>query len=245
MAYRRTSRRNRRARKPKNLKKNARRKSLIKLIKSVSYATQETKQYFTSYDPLGFFSPGSAANLSYCHHLWYAIPNAGNTSIVTNNSFIGEQIYVKGVKLRLTPSPGMTTNMMMRVSIISVSDAAVYLSTPEFAVTPPQWYAQDTGNMALAYARRRFNMNKVNVLMSKQIWMRPLGSGYTKPWRNIYVKFNRRFKRRDEETTVNETWGLNKGKDYYAILEYTNLNGTAIVGNMGMNYQAMVYFKDA
>jgi len=222
-----------------------RRKRLIRLIKSVSLSTQETKQWFTSVDPLSYFTPGSSGSLTYAHNLWYTIPNAGNTATITNNSFIGEEIHIKGVKIRATFNPGTTSNMMVRMSVISVVDAGTYLGSPEFAVTPIQWYSQETGNLALTFARRRFNANKVNVLYSKQVWIRPLGAGFTKPWKDIWIKFNRKFKRMQEETGVNETWGLNKGKDYYLIVEYTNLNGTAVVGNLTANIQTIVYFKDA
>jgi len=242
-SYRRSARANARSRKRYAGKKG--RRALINIIKRVSYSTQETKNWFISVDPLAYFSPGSASALTYAHNLWYTIPNAGNTATITNNTFIGEQIMVKGVKLRCTFTPGATANFMVRMSILSVDDAAVYLGTPELAVTPVQWFSQETGNLALTFARRRFNTNKVKVLYSKQLWIRPQGAGFVKPWKDIWVKFNRKFTRRDEETGVNETWGLNKGKDYYLIVDYYNLAGTAVVGNLSANIQTIVYFKDA
>lgn len=242
-SYRRSARANARSRKRHAGKKG--RRALINLIKRVSYSTQETKNYFDSIDPLSFFTPGSANSLSYAHNLWYDIPNAGNTAIVTNNTFIGEQITIKGVKIRCTFSPGATANIMVRMSILSVVDAGTFLGTPWFAVTPAQWYSQEPGNLALPFPRRRFNANRVNVLYSKQLWLRPQGAGFIKPWRDMYIKFNRKFTRLGEETTVNETWGLNKGKDYYLIVDYLNMAGTPIVGNVSANIQKIVYFKDA
>lgn len=221
------------------------RKSLVRLIKSVSLSTQETKRYAVQYNPLGIGSIGTAVDWNTCHNLFYDIPNMGNTAIKTDHSFIGEQIWVRGVKLRFNMTPGSAGNVALRVSILSVQDADSLMSTPGAAVVPAPWYEPSTANLLLPSPRRRFNTQKVRVLKSKIRWIRPQGGNMSNPWFSMWVPFKRKIKRTWEEDTVNETWGMNNGRDYYLLTEFYNPSGASLVSVISGNIDKIVYFKDA
>lgn len=247
MAWRRRNGRGRtrRTRRTRTKRKPTTRKSLVRLIKQVSLSTAETKRYAVQFNPFSIGTIGSATEWSIAHHLFYDIPNLGNTATRTDNSFIGEEIWAKGVKFRFQMVPGSLGNFAMRISIISVVDAGTFLATPGQAVTPTPWYEQSTANILLTPARRRFNPSKVNVLKSRTYWLRPQGAGFVNPWKSLWIKFNRKFRRMAEEDNVNEVWGLNRGKDYYMIAEFWNPAATSLVSGLNGTIDKIVYFKDS
>lgn len=229
---------------------NGRRKSLIKLIKSVSLSTQETKKsisvdttLWTTLPPLG------AANWAFVRPLWANLPDVKNTLTPSDQgSFIGDIIYVRGVRMRFAFSqtaPTLPVATTWRMTVVSTTKSEDLLTPTGVSPIPTSWYEFGSVNMPAPY--RTFNMQRIKPLWSsgKRVTnQHDTNASFTLI--DHYQKFNRKFKKAAEDSAVlNNTWGLNTGRDYYMIIEGYKNNNTSISQDASIQFENTVYFKDA
>lgn len=245
----RKSKKSTKRRKSKKSKKPRTKKQLVKLIKSVALGQVETKKsisvdngLWTTVPPLG------GANWACVRPLWANLPDIKNTLTPSDQgSFIGDEIFVRGVRTRFTFSYNATTPIATtwRMTIVSTTKSED-LGTPlQAGPIPASWYEFGSANMPSPF--RTFNMQRIKPLWSSG---KRFTNNHDTPQSftmiDHYQKFNRKFKKAAEDSTVtNNTWGLNTGKDYYMILEGWRNNNTDISVNSAVILENIVYFKDA
>lgn len=196
--------------------------------------------------PYSLVNP-AGANWTYVQHLWSDIPNVKNSSTDSSKSFIGDEIFLRAVKMRFAVSAGYASvgvlaTIQWRMSIIS-TDTETAGVVP--VAMPSSWYLPTGTSLPNPYTR--FNPASLKVLWSKH-FKHSTGNTTSGYWTlTHYHKFNRKFKRRDttEGVVLPTYWGLNKGKNYYVVLEGYRPDGTNIGTNGNIVTEKTVYFKDA
>lgn len=228
------------------------RKQLVRLIKSVSLSTAETKIWNTYVEPYTVLTPFTGSSISLCHHLFGDIPAIKNALTSTEGSYIGEKIHVKGVKFRFTAVYGQTVpqRQMWRFTLLSTSfpqDITPAASQQYSAATPALWFEGDAYNAALPTIRRRWNMDRVKVLKVKYARTNFDFTQTSVVYKNMWLKFNRTInKSANDNTVTNSDWGLNSGKQYYMVVDGYQMGGLALnqSGN-AFSFSKQVYFKDS
>lgn len=243
--YRRRRRAHRRSKK-KNAKPKGR-KELVRLIKGVSFSTQETKMHTMWWSPYGTVDPTFqvTGDYGFIQGLWSDLPNIKNTFTDTSQSYIGEDIYVKGVRVRMD-IPATFASIDDRVALharmcIIAWQGRIAAGGP--VAIPTAFWRPD--QMPLQQGRRSFNTHEVNVLWSKNWTFRgpTKAEDYTI---QHYHKFGRSFKRSipDENFASQNHWGYNKNKNYYVIFQYWTSDNSNVTAPGTIQCEKKVYFKD-
>lgn len=227
---------------------------MVRLIRSIAFGTQETKHHEVTYNT--FAAAGSAppngggvpnltsASYAYVRHLWGDLPSAIGVNSSTDYSYIGDEVYIKGVKTRwfLQTFVGATIGRLhCRMSICATS---AWEDTGSDAVNavpmPVSWYLDPT----LPHPYRRFNSQKIQVLWSKS-W-NTIDDPQMTQLRSHYHKFGRKFKRANEQepTALDTRWGINAHKDYFVLLEAYKMDNTDLDTGLTSLFEKSVYFKD-
>lgn len=219
------------------------RKQLVSLVKSIAYSTQETKCFQTDYDPFTITS-GTTRNFQLALSLWADTPNTLNPGLISDYGWIGEKIYVKGVKYRFGLQTNDDVSMNWRFTLISTAHTED-MPNPFGGTTTLAWYDQSSYNLAQPPTHRRFNTQRVRVLKTRMVStnVHGLNNKYTQV--SLWYPFGRMITRAGEETAVADTWGTNKGLDYWLLIDGYNADNIAITAQNSITIEKLVYFKDA
>jgi len=228
-------------------------KQLIKLIKKVSLGTQETKQFAADYLPFSILGLITTQEVSIAFNLWGDLPRFKNVATSTEGSFIGDQIYVKGVKLMLEVDGGPWADLSLvdiaqyRFTLISTDNEEAMTTSVYAQATPATWYAPDTYNQTRDYPNRRWNTDLVTVLKTWHRRPKYYSTVTAKHYWKFWLPFGRKFTTRTEESLVTSSyWGTNKGKNYYFIIDATaNSTSGSFNSYNAISMAKIVYFKDA
>lgn len=220
-------------------------------VKSVMFKTLETKKFVTNYFVNVLYPFSAATTYSVCHPFLSDLPRSNNTLTRSDYTFVGNQIYLKGIKFwplfTFTTSGGTlpVTGIRVRMSIISTADRVSSVIGPaQFGAPLPAWFEEGAANPPTMIA---FNTERVTVLKS---WTRTLnyaaGNQHIIPMKK-YVRVSRKMTANSPgSTSVNTFFGDNKGKNLWWIFEIYNLSGVALSNtSCQLQLDKFTYFKDA
>lgn len=222
---------------------------LKQLIKRVTQSEIETKQHALGYDPYLVVVP-TGGSWSASFNLLADIPNLKNVTpaaATTENSYIGEQIHVKGVKIRfsVTYASSVPYEQLWRLTVVSTTKTAD-MANIYGAATPSVWFAGDSYNTSLPPVRRRWNTDRVTVLQTKhaKVTFNDTLAGVL--YVDMWVPINRKCNRDSDDSVVtNNYWGNNKGLNYYLVIDGYQMGSANINASGAMSFGKIVYFKDA
>jgi len=232
------------------------RKGLIRLIKSVALSTAETKRYQAFFAPFNYIT-STGSSYKYLQHFISDLPNVRNSATASDTSYIGDTIFLKGVKWRFTmtwdshntTTPG--TAIYVRISLLSgtnINDGNVlYPTLIGEHIIPPTFY-EPTSLAGMPTTTQRWNTNRVKVHRTKKFVIRPMNEKTALSTYNLYMPFNRKMKTSTEESNIStNTFGLRaNGKQYWWALEMFNPNGGELDEfSGGPRCEKIIYFKDA
>lgn len=190
-------------------------------------------------------------------HFISDLPNVRNSSTPSDTSFIGDQIYLKGIKWRFTmtwdshasATPG--TAIWVRISLLSgtnINDGTTLYPTLVGETPIPPVFYEPTSLLGIPVTAQRWNTQRVKVLRTKKFVIRPGNEKTAFSTYNLYMPFNRNMKTSYEESNItSNTFGLRaNGKQYWWALELYNPTGGALdeFGG-GPRCEKIIYFKDA
>lgn len=232
------------------------RKSMIKLIRSVSLATAETKRYQAFFAPFANVLPSTGSYYQYIQHFISDLPNVRNSNTPSQSSYIGDSIHLKGVKFRFTmtwdshesTTPG--TAIWIRLSLLSGTNhndgpviSPVLIGE---ARLPTQWIEQTSSGLPVT--TQRWNTQRVKVHRTKKMVLRPYNEKAGMVQASMYFPFNRKMVSTFEESNLTSNYFNLRanGKQYWFCIELFNAQG----GNLtdfggGPKCEKIIYFKDA
>lgn len=253
MPYRRRSKRSRprRSRKARRRGRGVNKKRLVKLIKAVSFSTQETKKFVAAYNVVTAVPITSSIAWGAVTPLLYDLPRANNTTQRSDVTFDGNKIYLKGIKLwpvitlSSTSSTAPVTGARVRCTLISTTDRiAAVTGGVGWSNIPNNWYEEGSANPT---TYNGWNTERVKVVKT-WTWVLNFAGGFTH-MRSMkrYLKFGAwKTTEAGSSTTSNTYWGDCKGVNPFFVMEVYNGGPQPLsTSTFAVSLDKYIYFKDA
>lgn len=225
------------------------RKGLARMIRSVAFADQETKKYQVMHNVYTNALPTSG-QFGQVINIVGGLPDYRNSGVDPAASFVGDKIYVKGLKIRVQTRNYETLledvhPIRYRISLISTTNFDELANPITNSPIPVVWYEPTTTIMQLTSIR--FDPNKIQILKSYQWTLDPRDTAAQVKQREFYYKFNRWFTTENESNSVPRFFGLRgNGKQYYIMLEAWDVTGITIATSKNSCLiDEVLYFKDS
>ena len=199
---------------------------------------QETKRYQAAFTP--FTTVPVVTGVPYYLYLQHAfsdLPNNRNIAADSDQTFIGDSIYLKGIKWRVNlrwngggVSGPRGVPLWYRITLLSSAEQ----HTGEGAI-PVKFY-EETSRTAMECTNQRWNTQVVKVLATKKGMVKSEEQIAIKEI-DLYQKFGRMIKRENNESDFSSNYfGLRgNGKQYYLALELFNpLGNVNDYGSLGV-----------
>lgn len=212
-------------------------------IKAIAMGPVETKKWYS--DIYGLVSPNPAVQYTATlQNIFYDLPKgaAGDTE----QTVIGNKFDCRGVKIKVTNTSTLNTEIIWRYTVFSSNDGLVGSSPIQILGNNYNIYEVDTAPQA--QVRQNFNTQKLNVLESKTGSVKKMYSEqiaeetYTTLW--VPIKGIKTSTEEEGGSTTEVTYL--KGKQYYFLVEAYIVGASAPVnwGALGVYWTVCVYFKD-
>lgn len=244
MAYRRKRTYRRRHKKPAFSKRQA------KAIVRIAQKPVETKIFptFSTFSGLLISSgySGTLSNFGVRGNILSQLPSSKNTSVPTDESFVGDEILLRGFRFDgafwlIASTPGVTYDAWFRFTVYSAND---YIgSITRLGPNPQEFDPENSGIETLS----KWNMNYVKIHAQKAFKVDNNGNLNGLVKRKFWVPLRRKITKADELTGVPpEFMGEVKGMQLYWALEiFVPGLATSMPLNVFGQMTWTTYFKDA